>query len=426
MDNVREISKSLLVVADVHEILDRISTILIHIGEQLVFYDDLGAEIIGNLEELVGIIEKIKLAHKQGRSLRMPVDVLLAKLMKLRNNMDEQLPNDRMTIFFLPYKASMWDSLESVWKEADKDENCDAVVMPIPYFDRNPDGSVREWHWEGNEFPEYVPITDYRNVDLDDVRPDTIYIHNPYDDCNFVTSVAPQYYSDKLKSYTSKLVYIPYFVSNEASATIELAERHARMPVYVYADVVVQQSEKMRNKYIEALVKIYGEKSRPVWENKIKGWGSPKFDKVIKAEKREQDIPQEWLDKIKKDDGSWKKVIMYGTGLAEMLNSGEQLLDKIENTLAFFKQKTDTVMIIWRPHPLLQATLESMRPGLSVRYSKIVGQYCNEGWGIYDDSTDLNRAIATCDAYYGDGSSVTQLFTAANKPVMIEDVAIRV
>lgn len=34
-------------------------------------------------------------------------------------------------VVFMPYKASMWDSLESVWMAADKDERCEALVVPI-------------------------------------------------------------------------------------------------------------------------------------------------------------------------------------------------------------------------------------------------------------------------------------------------------
>lgn len=88
-------------------------------------------------------------------------------------------------IFFLPYKATMWDSLESVWMAADADkEHAIAYVMPIPYADRNPDGTAREWHCERNSFPEYVPTLKWEEVDLKAWHPDVIYIHNPYDATN--------------------------------------------------------------------------------------------------------------------------------------------------------------------------------------------------------------------------------------------------
>ena len=46
----------------------------------------------------------------------------------------------RLEVVFLPYKASMWDSLESIWKAADEDPDCDAYVVPIPYYNKNSDG----------------------------------------------------------------------------------------------------------------------------------------------------------------------------------------------------------------------------------------------------------------------------------------------
>ena len=49
-------------------------------------------------------------------------------------------------------------------------------------------------------------------------------------------------------------------------------------------------------------------------------------------------------------------------------------------------------------------------------------EYRAGGWGIYDDSADLNRAIAISDAYYGDPSSVVELFKKVGKPVMLQNV----
>ena len=50
--------------------------------------------------------------------------------------------------------------------------------------------------------------------------------------------------------------------------------------------------------------------------------------------------------------------------------------------------------------------------------------YRAEGWGIYDDTADLDRAIAVSDGYYGDGSSVVQLCRERGIPVMYQDVEI--
>ena len=61
--------------------------------------------------------------------------ILRQKLIKAENSIRNDI-KIRTEVVFLPYKASMWDSLESVWKAADADPNCDAYVIPIPYFDK--------------------------------------------------------------------------------------------------------------------------------------------------------------------------------------------------------------------------------------------------------------------------------------------------
>ena len=87
-----------------------------------------------------------------------------------------------------------------------------------------------------------------------------------------------------------------------------------------------------------------------------------------------------------------------------------------------FKENQDEVALLWRPHPLVKATVESMRPQLWIEYDRIVRKYQEEGWGIYDDSADLDRAIEISDAYYGDSSSVVQLYQQTGKPVMMQNV----
>lgn len=158
----------------------------------------------------------IDISSEASGSLKRTYKLLNRRLIAVENSMKHDI-QVQIEAVFLPYKASMWDSLESVWQAADADKNCDAYVIPIPYYDRNPDGSLKKEHYEGEQFPEYVPITHYNTYDLEERHPDMIFIHNPYDDRNFVTSIHPSFYSDKLKQYTDCLVYIPYFVLHEVS-----------------------------------------------------------------------------------------------------------------------------------------------------------------------------------------------------------------
>lgn len=59
---------------------------------------------------------------------------------KLKREIDEFPAKYRR--LFLPYKYSMWDSLQSIHEADQKDPECEAYVMLIPYYDK--DGSMLE------------------------------------------------------------------------------------------------------------------------------------------------------------------------------------------------------------------------------------------------------------------------------------------
>ena len=67
----------------------------------------------------------------------------------------------------------------------------------------------------------------------------------------------------------------------------------------------------------------------------------------------------------------------------------------------------------------MMETIVSSNPEAEEPYRKIVERYQEQKIGIYDDSTDLHRAVNLSDAYYGDGSSVAELFRQQGKPIMI-------
>lgn len=344
---------------------------------------------------------------------------------------DAEFP-DKKDVVFLPYNASMWDSMESVWKAADADEVCEAYVIPIPYYDLDEHRNFIEKHYEGDLYPSNVPITSYEAYDLELHHPDVIIIHNPYDEGNQVTSIAPEFYCSRIKDFTEKLVYIPYFVLPEISpdnqTSIDKIKHFCYLPGTIYADRVIVQSEDMRQIYINEYLKaatLTGEYiTRKELEERILGLGSPKFDKVAETQEEELQVPSEWLKVIEKPDGSWKKIVFYNTSIAAFLNGNEQMLIKIKNVLQTFKENQDEIALLWRPHPLMMQTIESMRNDLRETYLEIVQQYREEGWGIYDDSVDMDRAIVLSDAYYGDPSSIVQLYQKTGKPIMIQNIEV--
>ena len=327
---------------------------------------------------------------------------LKRQLLCVENSVKNDIPVKKEIAFF-PYKASMWDSLESVYLAAKEDPECDAYCVPIPYYDMNADHSFGKMHYEGDQYPKDIEIIDWEKYNFEDRRPDVIYIHNPYDSYNLVTSVHPRYYSSNLKKYTDTLVYIPYYVTSGG-----MLEAQSMLPAYLYVDYIVIQSPQFREHF---------DKSIP--DEKFLPFGSPKIDKVVNKCKNPPEPPEDWLEKMTSKDGGRKRVIFYNTGISAMLKDTETFLKKMEYVFRCFMGRED-VCLLWRPHPLLESTFDSMRPQFRPVYDALKKIFVENNLGIYDITPDIEESIALSDAYIGDaGTSVISLFGVTGKPIFI-------
>jgi len=343
-------------------------------------------------------------------------NALRKQLVKIENSVKQELKPDRTEMVFLSYKAAMSDALETIYLAAKADPDCDAFWIPIPYLELMPGGTAKQMVYEGAEYyPDYIKCTDWQQYDIEARQPDAIFTFAPYDAHNYVTSVHPNFYCERLRGLTDMLCYVPYFVVDD-----DVPEHFATLAGCVYAHMVVVQSEKVRKTYIRAFANAYGNRfGKP--EDKFVALGSPKFDRVINAKREDYPLPEEWRRLIENDDGTHKPVVLYNTRFTDMTDGIENQIAKLKNVLNMFKMH-NRIALWWRPHPLNVSCLHAMRPQYASEYEKIVDEYRHDAYGIYDESSDLHKAIAVSDAYYGDWSSVVALFGAAGKPVVIQDV----
>lgn len=346
-------------------------------------YCEMLFQVYGGLEECLSVNSIYKRLKKQ--------------LLKIENSIKNDIAIKKEIVFF-PYKASMWDSLESIYLAAKQDSNYDVYCVPIPYYDMNPDRSFGKFHYEGGEYPADVKVTDWKEYNFEEREPDVIYIHNPYDDCNYVTSVHPRYYSANLKKYTETLVYVPYYNTSGG-----MGKSQSLCPAYIHADYIVIQSPKLRS-YFDR--NIPGHKFLPL--------GSPKFDRIIRKCKNPQSPPDEWKQKME-----GKKVYFYNTSISGMLENTENFLKKMRYVFSCFEKRKD-VCLLWRPHPLLETTFDSMRIEYKTEYLSLKRDFFDKKLGIFDTTSDVSDAIALSHAYIGDeGTSLISLFGIAGKPIFI-------
>jgi hypothetical protein len=334
-------------------------------------------------------------------------------------------PN-KFEIVFLSYRASMSDSFESIYFAAKADPRCDVYFIPIPFYELSSDGDVIEYYEGAGYYSDDIEITNWQEYNIEKRQPDVIFTNYPYDDEGVNITISADYYSKRLREFCKALIHVPYFVSMLDGVD----ENYATLPGVYYADRVIVQSEAVRKIYIKRYAKILvnfdkeydSKKILANVEQKFVALGSPKFDKIINSKHDNYDLPLAWKQLIYKSDGSRKKIILYNTHMFSWINSGEAYFKKISSVFELFKNRDD-VVLWWRPHPNTEINFRVWKLDLVEEYLKVVEGYKNEAWGIYDDTTDLHRAIAVSDAYYGDYSSLLSMYSLTKKPALIQSVS---
>ena len=289
-----------------------------------------------------------------------------------------------MKVYFLPYLASMWRSMDCLYREH-LEAGDEVHVMPIPFWGLV-NGKREIAQYQGYEFP--VDFEDYRKIDLKSEHPDKLYFHNPYDDRNTITSVDPAFYSPELRGMTGELIYVPYYT--KAAGDLSSA---VRAPGVQNADTVVTWTEAQKAAY-EA--------------------GGAKHVILKKFQVPKVSARWEWMSMAAKG----KHVILFNNSLGALIDSPEKEIEKICRLIRSF-EKRDKDLLLWRPHPLYLHALGALFPQYMGQYQDLKRWFLEWNGGIYDVSWDVDRAVLWADEYMGDPSSVVTMFEEQGKKVTI-------
>lgn len=365
--------------------------------EKIFFYADIISPIIEIINEMKDSIED----RQKVKSLMVEIEILL-------NNLKHKLHNEsevKLEIVFLPYKASMWDSMESIWRAAKDDPRCNCYVVPIPYYvnTENNVSSASILEYEGENFNNDVQIIHYNKYDISVEKPDIIYIHNPYDNINTLTQVPERFFSRNLKQHTNMLVYSPYYVSLAYNKVLDKNYLY-KAPGVFNSDKVISQSFEISELFYKILNK----------DSKVLTYGSPKIDSVIyNMQKKDICIPDEW---IRKTEG--KKVFLLNTKIfqfnMEGQNTVKDLLDLIYSII-----KDPNCVLIWRPHPLARSGIKKYYPKMYDEYLKLEESFKKMENCIYDDLPTYTQSFCLSDTLISGWSSMVANYIVTKKPIYL-------
>ncbi len=409
------------------ELLEKCQMLAIQVGNEVEKTQGEGFITVKMLEDYCELVYQLyeKIAAGQFANTRRERDMLSKSIQMIQNSYTNDIKRRKEAVFF-PYKASLWKYMEEAWREACEDPDYDVYVVPIPYYDKKPNGTLLDEHYDLEDYPDYIRAISYLSFDYKQKHPDKMFIQSPYDEANYTTSVHPFFYAKNLKSYTDQLIYIPYFLVDEIDFEDEKSIINTRSyvtsPGVVHADKVIVQSEQMRKAYVEILTEFAGKGTKRIWEKKIVASKSPIYDYMRDNTHNDCRCPDCWRSIIVRSDGSRKKIILYYTGVSSLLQYEGKMIGKLKATLEIFKRAKDDVALIWKPNPMIKENMVRLRPQLWKEYEELVGAFKEDGWGIYDESEDVEMVVSMGDGYYGDPGYLMNLCQKKGMPVMLQRV----
>lgn len=339
---------------------------------------------------------------KEGGRICLTNGVVLKKNVRSRN-----------CVVFLLYKASSWDSYESVWKAFKNNSTLQTIVIPLPYYDRKTDGGPAVLHYEGSLLPENVPVTWYSDVDLIQLRPAAVFINYALEPDVILPA---QYEPAVIRGCTENVIYIPDEVlsisyGRHIDEGVRRQKELVHAPGIKAADIVC-----LENHDQEMILKTEAASEDC---RRFIVTGAPQYDIMLGNEKTV--IPDEWEHII-----SGKKVLLLSIKTADALDAGEMMIQKLEGLLRLMQSVSGRIALIMRPDGSMEDILLKQQHGIAKKYRDIIDRYKSEGWGIYDDSTCKYMSLRRADAFYGDVSPEMMLFLSSGKTAVMQDYGIMV
>lgn len=314
-------------------------------------------------------------------------------------------------ILFVTTGPGEWNGFKKICERSLEDKNNEVYVVLVPvafkdFLGRTTFKDVR-LPAEMDFLPEGVQVGQWDTVDVNLLHPDMIYIQDPYDGENPCLTIPPQFYAKKLRYYTETLIYVPpYYVKEfgEAdSCEIYNLKHYVTAPAIMYADQVLVQSENMKKMYIEKLAAFAGEKTREVWDRKLK------VDDLY--------VSQELTERAS------NKTMVYCIGENKLASQKSAVIKEVKEKLEVFEKFSADIQLKICMYPPVLDIWNSVDSCLTQQILELIEAYTEKDWC---EMCDLNKVqwekiAREGTGYYGSPSPLVHLFTVMNKKVMLAE-----
>lgn len=330
----------------------------------------------------------------------------LSKTIKeIRNSYKNDIKRHKEVIF-MPVKAKDWKYLDGMYQQLLSDTDVTVYVMPLPYAERNDDGTIGTYYYDYDSFPEDLNFLSFKSYDFNQRHPDQIIIQNPFDEYESGMTVHQFFYAKNLRAYTNELVYVHSFELDEICDEKSLANvpAYVMKPGVIYSDKIFVPSDNVKKVYCDYLTEVTGKNSRREWEDKIHIAG--------------YDCKSERLNRADTD----KKTVLFYVSASDYYVHGEKAIAWVENVFNIFLAHKLEIKIIWIEEDEAHDNIMKVCPEIYKNYMDLITIFETEQIGQRMNFKNMRSVIADANAYYGSAGYVMNLCNRKKIPIMIRNI----
>lgn len=306
---------------------------------------------------------------------------------------------EAIRVIFVVTSASIWPSQQSVWEACRRDPRF--IVRVLLVANRYNDRQSREFHQARAALVAAdVPFTyAYKGV-LDDIKPDVAFLPSPY------TDMLPTHLQeDELDSRGVRIAYIPYGI--EIGGGAFNMRYQFNLPLQNRAWRVFARSISHRRMFAR-----YCESG----DGHVAVVGSPRLDSLARLDECDATALEARI--------KGRKAILWTPHFSEGLTPAgptpawSSFGRYCEHILDVFSRRTDTHVLILRPHPLLFSTLRNNGYWTAEQAADFSRRIAEAENVVLDESGAYLPAFKAADGLMADAGSFLLEFFATGKPLL--------
>ncbi len=334
-------------------------------------------------------------------------------------------------VLFLPVGPKEWAGMAGIYAKESSRKDTEILVVPLPLMPKNCLGEITLNDSEIlaathlNEYPSSLPIMSWEDYDLEQHKPDTIYIQSPYDAENPYLTVPPYYYAENLIFYTKELVYIPIGpvadFNDDSIPDLKVMDFYVTMPGVILADKIYLHSETLQAHYINKLTSFTGDEStRAIWKSR-----TMVIPDLYLPEDSAAQISSSYETPTQPASANPRKHFLYCISSYEYFEHPDCFESAVQKRLSLLKESSDKldVSVCLYPPCSNPAAVDGSQSN-TVPNDDFAAKVCPlasaAGFSMVSfDPRDCEAFASRFDAYYGSSSPIVPVFVAQKKPVMI-------